>query len=60
MASAWHTLKRDIRLIDDFVAVLEGKTQSVVCTALADSIYSYLIGFLTAKAMNERWIIEFQ
>ena len=60
MASDWHTLKRDIRLIDDFVAVLEGKTLSVVCTALADSIYRYLIGFLTAKAMNERWIIEFQ
>ena len=59
MASAWHTLKRDIRLIDDFVAVLEGKTPSISCTALADSINGHLMGFLADKAMNERRIIEF-
>ena len=50
----------DIRLIDDFVAVLEGKTPSISCTALADSINGHLMGFLADKAMNERRIIEFQ
>ena len=49
----------DIRLIDDFVAVLEGRTPSVSCTALADSINGHLIGFMADRAMEERSVLEF-
>ena len=48
----------DIRLIDDFVSVLEGNTPSISCTALADSINGHLIGFASDQAMKERKVIE--
>ena len=49
----------DIRLIDDFVASLEGHAPSISCTTLEDSINGHLIGFLADKAMNEHRIVDF-
>ncbi len=48
----------DIRLVDDFVSVLEGKQPSISCTTLADSINGHLIGFAADQAMAERKVVE--
>jgi predicted dehydrogenase len=48
----------DLRLPADFIAVVEGKTPSISCTSLADSLNGHLIGFAADQAMEENRIIE--
>jgi predicted dehydrogenase len=48
----------DLRLPADFVAAVEGKTPSISCTSLADSLNGHLIGFAADQAMEENKIVE--
>jgi len=48
----------DLRLPADFVAAVEGKTPSISCTSLADSLNGHLIGFAADQAMEENKIIK--
>lgn len=48
----------DLRLVEDFVSVLEGNKPSISCTALADSINGHLIGFTADRARVENRVIE--
>lgn len=48
----------DHRLVDDFVKTMKGRSPSISCTNLKDSIYGHLIGFAAIDAMNERRIVE--
>lgn len=48
----------DLRLVADFVTALEGKTPSISCTSLKDSINGHLIGFAADQAMEENEIIK--
>ena len=47
----------DLRLPADFVATVEGKTPSISCTSLEDSLNGHLIGFAADQAMEENKII---
>jgi predicted dehydrogenase len=48
----------DLRLPADFVTAVEGKTPSISCTSLADSLNGHLIGFAADQAMEENRIVE--
>ncbi len=47
----------DLRLVADFVSLLEGNHPSISCTAIEDSINGHLIGFSADKSMEESRII---
>ncbi len=49
----------DLRLVADFISVLEGNAPSISCTTLADSLNGHLIGFAADQAMKENIIVEF-
>ncbi len=48
----------DLRLVEDFVSVLEGKEPSISCTSLADSVNGHLIGFTADRSRVEKRVIE--
>ena len=48
----------DLRLVGDFVDVLQGKTPSISCTSIEDSVNGHLVGFLADKAMEQKKVIE--
>lgn len=48
----------DMRLVEDFVSVIEGNEPSISCTALADSINGHLIGMAADRAMEQNVIVE--
>lgn len=43
----------DMRLVADFCSVLKGRTPSISCTSIDDSISGHLLGFLADKALEE-------
>lgn len=49
----------DLRLVEDFVSVLEGKQPSISCTSLEDSITGHMIGFIADRAMQEKRVIDY-
>ena len=48
----------DLRLVDDFVSVLEGKKPSISCSAIQDSIIGHLITFQADRSMTEQRVIQ--
>jgi predicted dehydrogenase len=48
----------DMRLVEDFVSLVQGKPRSISCTSLDDSISSHLVGFAADAAMEERRVVE--
>ena len=48
----------DMRLVEDFVSLVQGEPRSISCTSLDDSISSHLVGFAADAAMEERRVIE--
>lgn len=47
----------DLRLVDDFIAVLQGAQPSISTSSLQDSINGHLIGFAAeASRQQERWV----
>ena len=48
----------DLRLVADFVSVIEGDEPSISCTVLADSINGHLIGFSADRAMKDNIIVN--
>lgn len=48
----------DLRLVDDFVSLVQGEPRSISCTSLDDSIASHLIGFAADAAMEERRVVD--
>jgi predicted dehydrogenase len=48
----------DLRLVEDFVRFIQGKSVSISCTSIEDSIYGHLIGFYADKSMQEQKIIS--
>ena len=47
----------DERLAADFVSLLSGRTPSISCTMLSDSINGHLIGFLADRSMNSNQVM---
>lgn len=47
----------DMRLIEDFVSILEGRQPSISCTAIEDSLNGHLVGFGADRAMEENRIV---
>ena len=50
----------DLRLVEDFVNVLQGKEPSISCTSLEDSINGHLVGFAADRAMEENRVVEIE
>lgn len=50
----------DLRLVEDFLNVLNGGRASLSATSLEKSIYGHLIGFAADQAMAEHKLIELQ
>ena len=48
----------DMRLVEDFVSLVQGRPRSISCTSLDDSISSHLVGFAADAAMEERRVVE--
>jgi predicted dehydrogenase len=48
----------DMRLVEDFVRVMQGQLPSISTTRLEDSIYGHLIGYRADNSMLERRFIE--
>ena len=48
----------DLRLVEDFVRIMQGKPPSMSTTNLEDSIYGHLIGYRADTSMLERRFIE--
>ncbi|MBQ7402841.1 MAG: Gfo/Idh/MocA family oxidoreductase [Lentisphaeria bacterium] len=49
----------DRKLVVDFVDQLEGKTPSISCSCLDDSINGHLVGFLADQARRENRVVDF-
>lgn len=50
----------DLRLVEDFVRVINGKKPSISTTSLENSIYGHLIGFRADKSMNDKKVYELE
>ena len=50
----------DRKVVEDFVDQLEGKTPSISCSCLQDSINGHLIGFLADLARRENRVVDFR
>jgi predicted dehydrogenase len=48
----------DIRLVADFVRVIQGEPRSIAATTIEDSINGHLIGFCADVAREERRVVE--
>ena len=48
----------DLRLVEDFLNVMNGKPLSISSTAIEDSISGHLIGFCADRAMEEGRTVE--
>ncbi len=48
----------DLRLMADFVRLINGEAPSIATTTLADSVNGHLIGFRADRAMEERRVVE--
>ena len=48
----------DMRLVEDFVSLVQGESRSISCTSLDDSISSHLVGFRADVAMEERRVVN--
>ena len=48
----------DMRLVEDFVSLVQGEPRSISCTSLDDSISSHLVGFAADTAMEDRRVVE--
>ena len=48
----------DMRLVEDFVSLVQGEPRSISCTSLDDSIASHLVGFAADAAMEDRRVVE--
>lgn len=49
----------DLRLAEDFLAVISGFPPSISCTSIEDSLNGHLIGFAADLARRENRVIEF-
>ena len=48
----------DLRLVADFVSVLQGEAPSLACTSLQDSVNGHFIGFSADRARAEGRVVE--
>lgn len=48
----------DMRLVEDFVSLVQGGPRSISCASLDDSIGSHLVGFRADRAMEERTVVD--
>ena len=49
----------DLRLVGDFVKVLQGRSPSISCTSIEDSIYGHMIGFCADRSREEHRVVNF-
>ena len=48
----------DLRLVEDFVRVLQGKTPSISCTSIEDSVNGHLAVFRAEKARKTGTVVS--